>query len=64
VPVRIETSGSAAVTPTTSVPGSLGVPTATLAVFEIGTTVATVAVKLDSAGPCNVELTRGEGMAH
>jgi hypothetical protein len=64
VPVRIETNGSAAVTPTTVLLGSLGVPAATYAVFEIGTTVATVAVKLDSAGPCNIELTRGEGMAH
>ena len=64
VPVRVDITGTAATTPAVGVPGSLGVPPATYAVFEIGTTVATVAVKLDSGTACNVEMTRGEGMAH
>jgi hypothetical protein len=61
---RVDFSGRTATTPTVGVPGSQGVPAATLAVLEIGTFATSVSVKLDSAGPCNVELTRGEGMAH
>ena len=66
VPVRIDATGATATTPVTGsppTPGSLGVPPTTLAVLEIGTGVATVSVKVDSGSACNVEMTRGEGMA-
>jgi hypothetical protein len=67
VPVRIDATGAAATTPVTGsppTPGSPGIPAATLAVIEIGTFPTTVSVKVDSGSACNVELTRGEGMAH
>lgn len=64
VPARIETSGQPAATPIVGTPGSLGVPASTMAVFEIGSSVKSVAVLVDSGSACNVELTRGEGMAH
>ena len=64
VPVRIDATGNAATTPAVGTPGSPGVPAATLAVLEIGTFPTTVSVKVDSGSACNVELTRGEGMAH
>jgi hypothetical protein len=65
VPVRIDATGATATTPTAgTTPGSLGVPPSTFAVIEIGTGVATVSVKIDSGSACNVEITRGEGMAH
>ena len=64
VPVRVDFTGATATTPTVGIPGSPGVPAATLAVLEIGTFTSTVSVKVDSGSACNVELTRGEGMAH
>jgi hypothetical protein len=67
VPVRIDATGATATTPVTGsppTPGSPGIPAATLAVLEIGTFPTTVSVKVDSGSACNVELTRGEGMAH
>ena len=67
VPVRIDATGATATTPVTGsppTPGSPGIPAATLAVIEIGTFPTTVSVKVDSGSACNVELTRGEGMAH
>jgi hypothetical protein len=63
-PVRIDATGNTATTPAVGVPGSAGVPASTLAVLEIGTLAAAVSVKVDSGAACNVELTRGEGMAH
>jgi hypothetical protein len=64
VPVRVDITGAAATTPVVGTPGSLGVPAATFALFKISSSVTTVAVKVDSGTACNVELTRGEGMAH
>jgi hypothetical protein len=67
VPVRIDATGATATTPVTGsppTPGSPGIPPTTLAVLEIGTFPTTVSVKVDSGSACNVELTRGEGMAH
>ena len=65
VPVRIDATGNTATTPTAgTTPGSLGVPPSAFAVLEIGTLATTVSVKVDSGSACNVELTRGEGMAH
>lgn len=64
VPVRVETSGQPATTPTTSVPGSLGLGASSTSLLEVGTFLSTVSVKVDSGSACNVELTRGEGMAH
>jgi hypothetical protein len=64
VPVRVDITGNAAITPAAGTPRLPGVPAATLALFEISSLVATVAVKVDSGTACNVELTRGEGMAH
>jgi hypothetical protein len=65
VPVRVDITGNAATTPTAgTTPGSPGVPPTTLAVLEITSSVTSVAVKVDSGSACNVELTRGEGMAH
>jgi hypothetical protein len=64
VPVRIDATGNTATTPTAGTPGSPGVPPTTLAVIEIGTFASTISVKVDSGSACNVELTRGEGMAH
>jgi hypothetical protein len=67
VPVRIDATGAAATTPVTGsppTPGSPGIPAGKLAVIEIGANVVTVSVKVDSGSACNVEMTRGEGMAH
>jgi hypothetical protein len=67
VTARIDATGATATTPVTGsppTPGSLGVPPSKLAVLEIGTLATTVSVKIDSGAACNVELTRGEGMAH
>jgi hypothetical protein len=65
VMARVDFSGNAATKPVAGVSnGSLGVPPSTLVVLEAGTFVTSASVMLDSAGPCNVELTRGEGMAH
>jgi len=64
VPVRIDAAGNAATTPAVGVPGSPGVPATTLALLEITSSVTSVSVKVDSGSACNVELTRGEGMAH
>ena len=65
VVARVDTTGKTATTPVAgTTPGSLGIQPSTLAVIEIGTFATSVSVKLDSAGPCNVEMTRGEGMAH
>jgi hypothetical protein len=67
VPVRIDATGATATTPVTGsppTPGSPGIPPSTFAVLEIGTLATTVSVKVDSGSACNVELTRGEGMAH
>jgi hypothetical protein len=67
VPVRIDATGATATTPVTGTPptpGSPGIPPSTFAVLEIGTLATTVSVKVDSGSACNVEMTRGEGMAH
>jgi hypothetical protein len=67
VPVRVDATGNTATTPVAGsppTPGSPGVPPTTYAVLEIGANVVTVSVKVDSGSACNVELTRGEGMAH
>jgi hypothetical protein len=64
VPVRIDATGATATTPVPGTPGSPGVPPSTLAVLEVGAGVTTVSVKVDSGSACNVEMTRGEGMAH
>jgi hypothetical protein len=64
VVARIDATGNVASTPAVGTPGSTGVPAASLAVLEIGTNVTAVSVKVDSGSACNVELTRGEGMAH
>ena len=64
VPARVETSGAVATTPTAGVPGSLGIPAASVALIQTGGLLSTVSVKVDSGSACNVELTRGEGMAH
>jgi hypothetical protein len=64
VPVRVDFTGNAATTPAVGVPGSPGIPAGNFALMEIGTLASTVSVKVDSGAACNVELTRGEGMAH
>jgi len=64
VVARIDATGNVASTPAVGTPGSTGVPATSLAVLEIGTNVTAVSVKVDSGSACNVELTRGEGMAH
>jgi hypothetical protein len=65
VPARIAFTGNAAATPVAGTsPGSTGIPPTTLAVLEIGSSVTSASVKVDSGSACNVELTRGEGMAH
>jgi hypothetical protein len=66
VPVRIDFTGGTATTPAVGVPGDTGIPANTLVVLEMGTgaPVTSVSVKVDSGTACNVELTRGEGMAH
>jgi hypothetical protein len=67
VPVRIDATGATATTPVTGsppTPGSPGIPAATFAIIEIGTFPTMVSVKVDSGTACNVEMTRGEGMAH
>jgi hypothetical protein len=66
VPVRIDFTGGTATTPAVGVPGDTGIPANTLVVLEMGTgaPITTVSVKVDSGSACNVELTRGEGMAH
>ena len=66
VVARIDITGNTATTPAVGVPGSLGIPPSTYAVLEMGTgaPISTVSVKVDSGTACNVELTRGEGMAH
>jgi hypothetical protein len=64
VTARIDATGNAATTPVAGTPGSPGVPATTLAVLEIGSVIQSVSVKVDSGTACNVELTRGEGMAH
>jgi hypothetical protein len=65
VPVRIDATGATATTPTAgTTPGSLGIQAGKLVVLEIGANVTTVSVKVDSGSACNVEMTRGEGMAH
>jgi hypothetical protein len=64
VPARIDFTGNAATTPVAGTPGSPGIPPTTLVVLEIGTGATSASVKVDSGTACNVELTRGEGMAH
>jgi len=64
VPVRIDATGNTATTPAVGTPGSPGVPASTYALLEIGAFASTVSVKVDSGVACNVELTRGDGMAH
>ena len=66
VEARVDFTGATATTPAVGVPGSLGVPAATLVVLEMGTgaPITAVSVKVDSGSACNVEITRGEGMAH
>lgn len=67
VVARVDGSGNVATTPVAGsppTPGSLGVPPSTLAVLEFGSGVTSFSVKVDSGSACNVELTRGEGMAH
>jgi hypothetical protein len=66
VPVRIDFTGGTATTPAVGVPGDTGIPANTLVILEMGTgaPITTVSVKVDSGSACNVELTRGEGMAH
>lgn len=65
VMARVDITGNAATTPVAGVsPGSTGVPPTTLVVLEMTSSVTSVAVKVDSGTACNVELTRGEGMAH
>jgi hypothetical protein len=64
VQVRIDVTGNnAARTPVVGTPGSIGVPPG-LTLIEIGSLVTSVAVLVDSGTACNVEMTRGEGMAH
>ena len=65
--LRVDATGATATTPVTGsppTPGSHGIPASTLAVLEIGAFPTTVSVKVASGSACNVELTRGEGMAH
>lgn len=64
VPVRVETNGGTAVTPTVGTPGSLGVAPSSTQLIEMGIYPLTVSVKVDSGSACNIEITRGEGMAH
>jgi hypothetical protein len=64
VVARVDITGNAATTPVAGTPGSPGIPPTTLVVLEIGSSVTSVSVKVDSGSACNVELTRGDGMAH
>jgi hypothetical protein len=64
VMARVDVTGNAAVTPVAGTSnGSTGIPPTTLAVLEIGTFATAASVKVDSGSACNVEITRGEGMA-
>jgi hypothetical protein len=63
VTARVDATGNTA-TPTAGTPGSTGIPAGNFALLEIGAFASTVSVKVDSGSACNVELTRGEGMAH
>jgi hypothetical protein len=64
VTARVDFTGHTATTPAVGTPGSPGIPAGNFALLEIGTLTSTVSVKVDSGSACNVELTRGEGMAH
>jgi hypothetical protein len=64
VTARVDATGKTATTPAVGTSGSPGIPAGNFALMEIGTFAATVSVKVDSGSACNVELTRGEGVAH